>query len=55
VDARGGVPRADLVGDDLAGTPLESCLRVLAARWRFPSSGRSYVIAAPVRVSGKNN
>lgn len=52
VDATGAVPRSELLGTDLAGTPLEDCLRTLASRWRFPSSGRAYRIDAPVRVSG---
>jgi hypothetical protein len=52
VDANGTVPRAELVGTDLAGTQLESCLRTIASRWRFPSSGRGYRIDAPVKVSG---
>jgi hypothetical protein len=52
VDANGAVPHAELLGADLAGTPLESCLRTVASRWRFPSSGRAYRIDAPVKVSG---
>jgi hypothetical protein len=52
VDANGAVPHAELLGTDLAGTPLESCLRTVASRWRFPSNGRAYRIDAPVKVSG---
>ena len=52
VDASGAVPRAELQGTDLAGTQLETCLRALASRWRFPSDGRAYVIDAPLRVWG---
>jgi hypothetical protein len=52
VDATGAVPRSELLGTDLAGTPLEDCLRTLASRWRFPSSGRAYRIDAPVKVWG---
>ena len=52
VDASGAVPRAELQGADLAGTPLEICLRTVASRWRFPSNGRAYRIDAPVKVSG---
>jgi hypothetical protein len=52
VDANGMVPHTELLGADLAGTPLETCLRTVASRWRFPSSGRAYRIDAPVKVSG---
>jgi len=52
VDANGMVPHAELLGADLAGTPLENCLRTVASRWRFPSNGRAYRIDAPVKVSG---
>jgi hypothetical protein len=52
VDATGSVPHAELLGADLAGTALEDCLRTIASRWRFPSSGRAYRIDAPVRVLG---
>jgi len=52
VNASGAVPRAELLGADLAGTPLESCLQTVASRWRFPSNGRAYRIDAPVRVWG---
>jgi hypothetical protein len=52
VDAAGSVPYAELLGADLTGTPLEDCLRTIASRWRFPSSGRAYRINAPVRVQG---
>jgi len=52
VDANGAVPRAELQGADLAGTALESCLRTITSRWRFPSSGRGYRIEAPLKVSG---
>jgi hypothetical protein len=52
VDANGMVPHTELLGADLAGTPLENCLRTVASRWRFPSSGRAYRIDAPVKVSG---
>jgi hypothetical protein len=52
VDADGAVPHAELLGTDLAGTPLEACLRTVASRWRFPSNGRAYRIDAPVKVSG---
>jgi len=52
VDAAGAVARAELLGTDLAGTPLESCLQTVSARWRFPASKRPYRIDAPVKVSG---
>jgi hypothetical protein len=52
VDANGAVPHTELLGTDLAGTPLEACLRTVASRWRFPSNGRAYRIDAPVKVSG---
>lgn len=52
VDASGSVPHAQLLGDELAGTPLETCLRTIASRWRFPSDGHGYRIDAPIRVWG---
>lgn len=53
VDAHGRVPRAALRGSQLEGTPLETCLRDAALRWRFPPSGRAYAVEAPLRVTGK--
>ena len=50
VNAKGAVPAARLVGEELAGTRLETCLRGVASRWRFPRRGRAYVIEAPVKV-----
>jgi hypothetical protein len=55
VDATGAVPRSELVGTDLAGTPLEDCLRTIASRWRFPAAGRPYRVDAPVRVWGSES
>jgi hypothetical protein len=52
VEKNGSVPSADLLGADLAGTPLEACLRAAAARWRFPASAHPYTISAPVKVWG---
>ena len=52
VEKDGTVPSAALVGAELAGTPLEACLRTAAARWRFPASARAYKISAPVKVWG---
>jgi hypothetical protein len=52
VSASGAVPRAALVGPQLAGTQLETCLQTVASRWRFPRAGRAYRIDAPVRVWG---
>jgi hypothetical protein len=52
VEKDGTVPSAALLGADLAGTPLEACLRTAAARWRFPASARAYKISAPVKVWG---
>jgi hypothetical protein len=53
VDARGQVPRVELKGKDLSGTALELCLRTAAARWRFPRTGKSYSIEAPLVVTGR--
>jgi hypothetical protein len=52
VEKDGTVPSAELQGVDLAGTPLETCLRTAATHWRFPASARPYTISAPVKVLG---
>jgi hypothetical protein len=52
VEKDGSVPSAALLGSDLAGTPLEACLRTAASRWRFPASAHAYRISAPVKVWG---
>lgn len=52
VDAQGRVSRAALRGDQLAGTQLEGCLRMVAARWRFPVTAQAYAVEAPLEVSG---
>jgi len=55
VDAHGQVPRVELKGKDLSGTALELCLRTAASRWRFPRTGRSYSIEAPLVVTGRQD
>jgi len=52
VEKDGTVPSAQLLGADLAGTPLETCLRAAAMHWRFPASAQAYTISAPVKVLG---
>jgi hypothetical protein len=52
VDAGGKVTQAALGGERLQGTPLEGCVRAIAARWVFPRTARAYAVEAPLSVSG---
>jgi hypothetical protein len=52
VSASGRVTQAALRGERLEGTPLEGCMRTIAARWVFPRTSRGYAVEAPLEVSG---
>jgi hypothetical protein len=54
VNAAGKVTQAALRGEQLQGTPLEGCVRAIAARWIFPRTSRAYAVEAPLKVSGIN-
>lgn len=53
VDPRGKVPKVGLRGKPLSGSALETCLLIVAQRWRFPSTGRAYRVEAPIVISGR--
>jgi hypothetical protein len=52
VSASGRVTQAALRRERLEGTPLEVCMRTIAARWVFPRTARAYAVEAPLKVSG---
>jgi hypothetical protein len=52
INASGRVTQAALRGERLQGTPLENCMRAIAARWVFPRTARAYAVEAPLKVSG---
>jgi hypothetical protein len=52
INASGRVTQAALRGERLQGTPLEGCMRAIAARWVFPRTASAYAVEAPLKVSG---